>query len=290
VATSFDIIFGIPENENTTITDDAEVRIITDAEGWEILQPVLEQHPDIHIVQENEFIITKGNTILENIYFEAEKIIPIYVGFSFLTQKITENEDNTYNFFVGQKYSSSENHITGAEHFVIHKTTANPFFANAGEDVYADKGETVVLNAAPIGEEALYNWYDESGTLVHEGMEFSPVVTIGQKYTLEVIALSNCLKDYDEVEVKLNPSRIISVYPNPTTNGQITVAYKINDANNAYLKITTSSSRFTYSYVAILDIGANNKTVNVKSFNTGICVVTLYCDGQVVDYKTFVKY
>jgi hypothetical protein len=289
VATPFDIFFGIPEDGNTpSIIDEAEVRIITDDVGWAILHPALEQHPDIHIVEENEFIITKGNIALENIYFEPEQRIMIYVGFSFLTQEIAENEDKTYKFFVGQKYSSSfENSITGSEHFVILRSAESLFSADAGEDVFVDNGESVVLSAEQIGEDALYNWYDKDGILVHEGQEFTTVVTADQKYKLEVIALSNGFKDYDEVEVKLNPSRIETVFPNPT-DGQLTVMYTINNASNAQILIT-NFNYFTYTNVIELDVNENSITFNLQEYPSGMYVISLICNGQNVGSQTFIK-
>jgi hypothetical protein len=164
------------------------------------------------------------------------------------------------------------------------------FTANAGEDVYADKGGIVVLSAAQVGEEATYKWYNQAGDLVHEGVEFTVEVITAQKYTLEVTAASDGFKAYDEVEVKLNPSSLEDLYPNPT-DGQITITYKINnttDAANAYIVIT-NFNYFSYSFTEILNINENSITLDMQEYPAGMYAVSLYCDGQFIETKTFIK-
>ncbi len=62
-------------------------------------------------------------------------------------------------------------------------------------------------------------------------------VEVAKTYKLEIIALADGYKDYAEIEVSLKPNVITTLYPNPTSN-QVTVAYKINDGNSAYLSVT----------------------------------------------------
>ena len=88
-------------------------------------------------------------------------------------------------------------------------------------------------------------------------------------------------------ESEIKPNKIVSVQPNPATD-QITVAYELNGAENASIFIT--NYYFTgNSDNYVLDINSQSKTFNIQTYTAGIYVITLICDGIVVDSKTFVK-
>ena len=73
---------------------------------------------------------------------------------------------------------------------------------------------------------------------------------VATKYKLEVIATSDGFKDYTEVEIKLKPSFIDLIYPNPTSN-VANISYKINEVTSAYLMIISSygSSYCSNNYI-----------------------------------------
>jgi hypothetical protein len=234
----------------------------------------------------------KGNTVfirgekarLENLLFKADEVGTLYLQFNFLTKKITDTEK--YVCHVIQTDAKTEKTV-GGETYVVNKYPRNLFYADAGEDVIANKDEIIRLSAVPIGEPAIYNWYDQSGKLVCEHINFDLSVSNSEKYTLEVIALADGYKDYAEVSVTLNPNKIVSVYPNPVSE-QITVAYKINEAENAYLTIAN------YYYTSIfknydLDTSHGEITLNLSDYPAGIYTVTLMCDGKIANSKVFVK-
>ena len=72
-----------------------------------------------------------------------------------------------------------------------------------------------MLSTLDIGKPAIYNWYNQHGNLVFVGKDFEMPATNEQRYRLEVIALSDGYKDYDEVTISylftvIEPRRINS--------------------------------------------------------------------------------
>ena len=162
-----------------------------------------------------------------------------------------------------------------------------PFYANAGADIYALHGDPIILKAADISDPAIYNWYDPVGNWVCTGMNFPTIALNEQKYKLEVIAESDGYKDYDEVWVKIVPGRIESIHPNPATNYvEVTCAY--NNVSSAFITISDQSGRIYADYP--LSISPQSVNISLGSiYLPGTYTVTLICDGQIADSKTFVK-
>ncbi|GCD76966.1 hypothetical protein JCM31826_04480 [Thermaurantimonas aggregans] len=283
---NFDLTFEIPEEEEgASILEEAEVHIILDNEGWELLQTALEQHPDIRIIKEREFLVLSPRVTLENIYFSAETRIPIYVGFSFLTKEITNEE--TYNYRVYQNYHSDLEHITGAEHFIIHKSPRTPFYANAGSDREIRKNESTTFHAVDISETATYNWYDPQGNLIYSAKDVSVSPDITSKYKLEVIANTDGFKDYDEVTVTVKQFWIEQISPNPT-NSQTLISYEIENTNSAYLIIMNSFGTIHNNY--ILPLNSTSHSVDVSNYTPGAYSVILVVNGIGVDSKNLIVY
>ena len=122
---------------------------------------------DLEVVGDKEFIVLDDEVTLQNISFESDERIPLYIGFSFLIDEITTEE--TYHYRVAQRFASQENDITGAEHFVIRKSPRDVFSANAGFDQQIKKNDSTNVNADDILEPAIYNWYDPEGNLIYSG-------------------------------------------------------------------------------------------------------------------------
>jgi hypothetical protein len=137
-------------------------------------------------------------------------------------------------------------------------------------------------------EPAVYNWYDNEGNLIYEGADFTVSVEVGKKYKLEVIALSDGYKDYTEVEIKLKSNAITILYPNPTSN-QVTVAYKINQGDSAYLSVNALYGSNNISHNYVLNIEENETTLDVSSYPQGLYIISLITNGQVSDTTTLIK-
>ncbi len=232
----------------------------------------------------NILMATGDNASLNNLIFDENETGTLFLQFNFLTKEITDKE--IYKYHVVQRHASTNN-IFGGETYEIRKDPRSLFYADAGDDKYIDKNETIVLIAEPINEPAVYNWYDNDGNLIYEGANFEVSVAVAKKYKLEIIALADGYKDYTEIEVKLNPNRIETVYPNPSSN-QVTTTYKINEGDSAYLALTGFyGSNISNNY--ILDITQNEITVDISSYPQGLYNIALIVNGQVADTKTVVK-
>lgn len=144
------------------------------------------------------------------------------------------------------------------------------------------------LRANEIGEPAIYNWYDQNGDLIYEGIDFTTSVYFAQKYKLEVIALADGYKDYTEIEVNFKPNLIEKLFPNPLLTNQLNVDYKINEADNAYICISNYYNMNIFNNY-ILDVSTSSVQLDLHEYPAGIYVVTLICNGKISDSKTFVK-
>lgn len=227
--------------------------------------------------------VTANNVLLDNVSFNANEYGLLKLYFNFLTQSLTEKKEFKYHVIQREKQTGT---IVGGETFVIKKNTRSKFEANAGDDKEVGKNQPVTLSAEDIEEPAVYNWYDSEGNLIYEGIDLQIPNAIAQMYQLEVISEMDGYKDYDEVEVKLKPSTLDEIAPNPASNNA-TITYTLSDVSSAYIKIVGYYENVMYNH--ILDHNESQTTIDVSAYNTGFYVVSLICDGQVVDSKTLIK-
>lgn len=272
-----------PAEVGSLIYEEAEVTFSLDNR---LLQTWIDggsQLNNIEQIEENKFKIIGNNATLSNLNFEPHQMDLLTLSFNFLTAEITDK--NQYIYYLIQK--DSNNNIIGGETYeIIKNDNRDLFFAQVLGETEVDKNQSVLLSADQINEPAVYNWYDENGNLLHEGIDFNTSVTIGKNYKLEVIALADGYKDYKEVELTLKPNSIETIYPNPATDF-INLNYKINNGNSAYLSITgVNISNVSNNY--ILDINQDSAVLNVSNYPVGIYVITLVTDGIVSDSKNII--
>lgn len=231
---------------------------------------------------EKKKIVKGNNVILDNLQLNANELGTVYLSFNFLTQETTVK--NNYRYHVIQK-DASTGEIMGGETFEIKKKPRNLFTASAGNDLEIDKDETVILTAEDIFEAAIYNWYDEDGNLTYTGKEFEVSPEITKRYKLEVIT-EDGFKDYSEVEVKVHPYKLINLLPNPA-NSQVQINYDIENSSSAYIIVTGVTNGVSNNYV--LNINSTQTTINLNNYQSGHYIITLVCDGQIVDSKNLIK-
>lgn len=140
--------------------------------------------------------------------------------------------------------------------------------------------------ADEIDENATYNWYDPEGILIYTGSDFTLSLDVTKKYKLEIISDIDGLKDYDEVEVVVNPYKLASISPNPA-NALATITYDAELANSAYLRIVQTDSGTEHNY--ILDTEETTIQIDTSLFATGSYVVALICNGEFQISKILVK-
>lgn len=240
---------------------------------------------NIKLIKDNKIIVTGMDASLDNVKFNPREIGTLNLEFNFLVKEITAKDRFKYHVI---QYDNETGKTIGGETYQINKHNRNLFYADAGGDKETDKNTPITLSAEDINEPAIYNWYDNNGKLVYEGINFVVSVEAGKKYKLEVIALSDGYKDYSEIEVKLKPNTIENIYPNPT-NSQSTFNYKINQGDSAYLSINPLYTSNGVSQNYILNINQSQITINFNDYPEGIYLVSLITNGQISDTKYIIK-
>lgn len=132
-----------------------------------------------------------------------------------------------------------------------------------------------------ISENAIYNWDNQAGDLIHTGSDFTVTPEITQTYTLEVIATADGFTDHDEIEGSVNEYSIESIAPNPVST-ILTVNYDAEGATSAYLVLVKLQG--TQSNQSILNTSISPTTINVNGFQSGNYSLILVCNGIVQDF------
>lgn len=229
-----------------------------------------------------KFIVSDSLARLENIQFYPNEYGTVYVTFNFLTKEVTGKRNYTYHL---AQIDALNNKVIGGETFEIRKQPRPTFTANAGDDQEIDKSESVTLQASEINEDAVYNWYDIDGNLIYTGTTITVSPQFTQQYKLEVISNLDGLKDYDELQVTVNPYKIESLVPNPAIS-TVTVNYLAEDAGSAYLMVVHQNTGNTSNY--IIDTEENSHTIDLSTFATGLYSIILVCDGEIQGSKNLV--
>ena len=281
---NFDIKFQLPRHhKGNTILDEAEVTVLLDDRTWEKFNNNGRQNKSLKVFKEGkkQILIENDKAILKNLHFEPNEQTLIKLSFNFLAKKMSGQKN--FVFDVIQTVAGTDE-IIGGERFEIIIDGKEGFYADAGDDVIISQGDIIDLNAYEVNEDAIYNWYDQEGNLIYTGSDFSVSPEITKKYKLEIISEMDGIKDYDEIVVNVKEYELKEIAPNPAS-GQVTIAYKANNASSAYLMVTQSYGT-TYNY--ILDVNQDNVNLNLENYQTGVYYVILICNGQAVDSKTLI--
>ena len=168
-----------------TLYDEAEITITLDDilyNAWDKGGKAKVQAKEI---KPKTIKVTGGNAKIENLTLEPGVLGTAFVSFNFLTKELTEKQNYNYHIF---QTDVNTGQITGGETFEVRKHQRNPFTANAGMDTEIERNQSVSVIAGTINENAIYNWYDPSGNLIHSGTELTVTPLITQTYKLEVIS------------------------------------------------------------------------------------------------------
>ncbi len=236
-------------------------------------------------IEEKRKMVKGNHVILDNLSFDANQLGTLRLDFNFLTKEMT-NKSN-YVYHVIQKDIDTGN-IIGGETFVINKHQRAKFEADAGGDKKVDLNQAITISAKDINEPAIYNWYDSEGNLIYQGKNLEIASAIAEKYKLEVISTVDGFKDYTEVEVKLNPSILGNISPNPA-NDHVLISYKLNGADSAYLMIIGYYGSNGTSNNYILDLNSSETNLDVSNYPCGFFTVALVVNGEIIDAKTLIK-
>jgi hypothetical protein len=238
------------------------------------------------VFRDDQTVLIQGTDArLNNVSLHNDEIGIFSVQVNFLTREMS----NQLNFSLfAEQINCETEEIVGGNAFEIVASPRNPFYANAGNNIYTFLNTTIRLSAEDIGEDAVYKWYDKHGDLVSEEISFETAAIGEQTYKLEVIASADGYKDYDEVSVKIVPGMIEELFPNPTTD-VITVSCIFSDPNNitgSFIKVSGYTGTVYGSYPLN---AAASVSIDVGNYTAGTYTVSLICNGAVVDSKIFVK-
>ncbi len=290
---TYDLILRVPESvDGSPLTEEAEVSLRFDKQGWEIFESQLHDREDVRIRGEGEIIISGANMVsFNNLNFPANTRIPIYIGFSFLIDRVSEKSEFEYHLI--QKHSTArievEEHWTGGVHFRVKKYPREPFAAIATvSDWEINRGESVTIVAEQLAEAAIYNWYDSEDNLISTGESITVSPELTHTYKLEVIALADGFKDYSEdLEITVNSNRrLTALYPNPVES-LVVINYLVEDVSSAYL-ILSGVSSVDIGEIYPLEVDNTVFTINTADYETGVYTVALVCDDEIVDVMELV--
>ena len=190
-----------------------------------------------------------------------------------------------FHYYVEQLNES--NIVTGGEEYYIHRDERPIFYADAGADENINQGETMQLQTAKINEPAQYNWYNEEGKLFYSGTDTSFIPTRSQKFILEILALKDGYKDYDEKKVNYKENFIQSVSPNPINiNQTLAINYITNKGTNLQFIIENISTNNNHVYSA--SVLNTTTTISVNNLTTGNYILKMILDGVVVDSQQII--
>jgi hypothetical protein len=265
--------------------DEAEVSITLDTIIYNAWNSGGETSTNFQAIlgQNNKIIVEDDIALIENIQLGANEIGTVTLSFNFLTKELTDKTKFVYHL---EQRDAITDELIGGETFEVRKQVRPIFDADAGSDEEIDINETITIAAADINESATYNWYDPEGNLIHSGTDLTVTPTITQTYQLEIVSNIDGFKDYDQVQVTVNPYKIESLVPNPTSS-QLTINYLVVGAASAYVMIVNTITGHSDNY--ILDIQTSATTLDVSSFSTGLYNVILVCDGEVQNSKNLLK-
>jgi len=280
----FDLEFKNPDTYfGNPITAEAEVRITLDAPIWEKWENGGFQGTNVKISREerHQIIITGSPARIRNLMFSPNEINLIHLSFNFLIRQLSGQTQ--FDFQAIQRVSSTNEAVGGERFYIKIPKVRDGFLANAGNDKLVSQYANVNLEASDIGEPAIYNWYDQNGTLIYTGKDFTVSAEFTEKYKLEVIATIDGFKDYDEVEIKVKLYEIISIYPNPARSRSVNIMYNARSAGSAYLILSPPDGSIHNHY--LLDTSLNNVNIEVSNLPHGMYNVILVCDGVARDIK-----
>ncbi len=271
----FNLVFKNPDHyKGNPVTAEAEVRVTLDQPLWEAWQASGGQMENMSISREDrhQLIVTGSPAKLRNIYYPAGKRWLAHVSFNFLAKQLSGQPLFDFDFI---QTDESERAVGGERYHVI-VPGKEGFYADAGPDKNVSPNTAVNLSAYTVDEAAIYNWYDPQGELIYTGKDMTVSPEITSKYKLEVIAESDGVKDYDEVEVKVKEHEVTNIAPNPATGNTI-ITYRLTNATSAYLILTMPYSGVNNQY--ILNVANDQVQLNVNDLPPGTYSLILVVDG-----------
>ena len=282
----FNLEFQVDEkNLGIPIFEQAEISVTLDETTWDKWAQGGYSADNVEIDRETcrQIRITGSPAYLNNLNYDGQEKTLIALSFNFLTDEVDNQPEFDYRVI---QRRAEDNATIGGELYRIIKPNRELFEAAGGEDKTISTGESVELEAESIGEPAYYNWYNETGVLIHSGTDFTVDPEVTTKYKLQVIAKNDGFVSYDEVVIQVKDYQIKSISPNPATT-EISVDYFVKQGtSSAYFTVCPINSISSSNF--IIDPTQQSRTINLSGMGTGSYYLRLVANGQVYDEKTFV--
>ena len=270
--------------------EDAEITVQLDEDAYEKwMHGEAEVSGMVHL-GDGIFRVNDEPASLKNMTFLAGERATLYLGVNFLTDEVDEKV--VYKYHVEQYENvagGASAEFIGGEQYLIHRDERDIFYADAGTSESVQIGQPIQLIASSIGEDATYNWYNESGNLIYSGLDTTFIPDSSGAFKLEVIAHVDGFKDYDEKTIVVKKNFIESVNPNPSASNtnKITVHYKVSKSTVASLKLSNLPQ--TINSVTSINASQTSTIINIASLPAGAYTLSLICDGVVKDVKLITK-
>ena len=271
---------------NISITDFAEVYITLDAG---LLMA-------INSANITGLTWVNGNTLRWNggsasipVTLPANSYYTLKTTVNFLADQIPAN--NNFDFDIVLRSATGDS-ILGGEHYKCVRTNGRWFEATITATTSGLEGDPVVLTATDINEDADYQWYDEQGNNIGNGLTCIVYPLQNTTYTLRVTADADGYRAYDTELVNVTEGELRQLTPNPADN-QVRIGYALSrNVSAATLQILNGSGQVVYSQA--LSGGNGSKVtgeavVNTSSLAAGSYTVRLISSGNnIYDNKTLV--
>jgi hypothetical protein len=271
---------------NISITDFAEVYITLDAG---LLMA-------INSANITGLTWVNGNTLRWNggsasipVTLPANSYYTLKTTVNFLADQIPAN--NNFDFDIVLRSATGDS-ILGGEHYKCVRTNGRWFEATITATTSGLEGDPVVLTATDINEDADYQWYDEQGNNIGNGLTCIVYPLQNTTYTLRVTADADGYRAYGTELVNVTEGELRQLTPNPADN-QVRIGYALSrNVSAATLQILNGSGQVVYSQA--LSGGNGSKVtgeavVNTSSLAAGSYTVRLISSGNnIYDNKTLV--
>jgi hypothetical protein len=166
----FDVQLILNDTKKDGLHNEAEIVLHFEETGFDISGAINDTNlVGLTRVDSTLFRVTSGNARIRHINIPKDTLIPVFVGYGFLTGSVSDTLK--YRYHLGQYVSSKPDTLLSGQHFWIDRVSRNLFSADAGSDVTILAGDTITLSAADIGEDALFFWSNGSGTQIGTGDE-----------------------------------------------------------------------------------------------------------------------
>jgi serine protease len=227
----------------------------------------------------NTIEIEGNKASLQNLKFGPHEYATITLEFHFLAEKISAKSDYTLHVIQRDKETSQ---IIGGETYLVRKSKRPGMTSYSSISLKADVGELVAFTAQKLEEEAIYNWYNSEDELVASGVEFQTNAKENCTYTLEVTAVSNGYRFYEEAKLEINPARITNVSPNPAS-GAVTIDYILNLNTSLQVKIIGTYANSNIEKIHSVPENSDNLIIDLNGLQHGFYTVALISANQIFD-------